>query len=188
MRKLICFLTIMMFTYSGYSQHDSTNRKLPVISIGIRNAYAFYPYNYSLIVNTFNLKNNLSFTYNSTHNTPNKKRNGFQFGYNRYFFKKLGPLLGVSYNYIFGEFTFAGERAKYDGYTYFKNLEYLNLNCGFYYRFKFRKFGVIEPSFALTYIYPIKSIYLNYFNDILWPRFMPNLDIKFYFKRNKPKK
>jgi hypothetical protein len=187
MRKLIYIFTITLFSFNVNAQQDSAVRKIPFLSIGMKNAYAFYPYNYSLGINSFNLKNNFSFTYNSTHNTPRLNRHGFQVGYNRYFFKKLGPLFGLNYNYVFGEFSFAGERAKYSGYTFFKNLEYLNINCGFFYRFKFQRFGILEPSLTLTYIYPIKAIYMDYFNDILWPRLMPNLDIKYYFKRNKVK-
>ena len=171
----------MISMFSAYSQ-DTTSKKLPVISIGIRNLYGVLPYVYSIGISTNNLKNNFSFGYNKFHKT----RPGIQMAYNRFIFKKYGPIIGLGYNNVQGEFSFAGDRAKYDGYTNFKNLKYFNINCGFYYRFKFRKFGVLESTFIITYFFPTNnSNYINYFKYSTMPRFLPNLDIKYYFKRNK---
>jgi hypothetical protein len=189
MRKLIFISTIILFSHTVYSQQDSTIRKMPILSIGIRNFYGVLPLYYTIGINTSNLKNNFSLTFNNFHNyrTNSLKRPGIQVGYNRYFLKRSGPLLGLSYNYIFGEFGYSNGQ-KNNGYTFFKNLEYLNLNFGYYYRINFRKFGILEPSITLSYFYPTSnSNYRNYFQYSTNPRLIPNLDIKYYFKRNKVK-
>jgi hypothetical protein len=189
MRKLIFFFIIIQFSLIVRAQQDSTNRKMPVWSTGIRNVYAVLPLYYSFGINSPNLRNNLSLTYNNRHNyrTNTFKRPGIQVGYNRYFLKRTGPLLGLSYNYIFGEFGYSNGQ-KYNSYIHFKNLEYLNLNFGFYYRINFRKFGILEPSITLSYFYPTRSSnYRNYFEYSTNPRLIPNLELKYYFKRNKVK-
>lgn len=176
-----------MLGFSAYSQDTIPHKKSPVLSVGIRSLYAIMPYTYSFGVSTFNLKNNFLISYNNFYNVVQEKRPGIQFGYNRYFFKKTGLFFGVSYNHIFGNFGYTtGE--KYNGSIFFKNLEYLTIDCSFYHRFKFRNFGVIEPSLALTYFWGIKSNDRDFFYDLTMPRFLINFDIKYYFKRNKSKK
>jgi hypothetical protein len=185
MKERICGV-LMMCMLSAYSQ-DTIPNKSPVISIGIRNLYGVLPYNYCIGINTFNLKNSYHLAYNSFHNNKNNSlwRPGIQFGYTRNFFKKTGLILGLSYNYVKGDFSFYGDRAKYIGSTNFKNLEYLNLNLGLFHRFNLRKYGIIEPSITITYFSPIKSLHKEYFSHSTMPRLLPNLEIKYYFKRNK---
>ena len=179
MKVRICVVLIMCML-SAFSQ-DTIPEKLPIISVGIRNLYGVLPYVYSLGISSNNLKNNFLFSYNKFH----KKRPGIQIAYNRYFLHKFGPIVGLGYNYTHGVFEYAGMRRD-EGYIGFKNLQYFNLNCGYYYRFKFRKFGIIEPSLIITYFFPTNNNnYINYFNYSTMPRFLLNLDMKYYFKRNK---
>ena len=184
MKTIISIFISVIFTNKAYSQ-DTIPKKTPVFSIGIRNAYAILPYNFYFSINSFNLKNNLSLSYNSYYNVSFVKRPGFQLAYNYYFFKKMGLFSGIGLNYIYGQFSFGSDKVKYIGSTYFKNLEYLNINCGYFYRFYLGKFGILEPAITLTYIQPIKSIHYDYFHYNMMPRFIPNLEVKFYFKRNK---
>lgn len=180
--KKVLFIVLMISIFSAYSQNTIPKKK-PVLSIGIRNLYGVVPYVYSLGISTNNLKNNFSFAYNRFH----KKRPGIQIAYNRSFLNKYGPIVGLGYNYAQGVFEYAGLRRD-DGYVGFNNLQYLNLNCGYFYRFEFRKFGVLESSFILTYFFPTNnSNYINYFKYSTMPRFLPNLDLKYYFKRNNTK-
>ena len=178
--KKIVFIVLIISMFSAYSQ-DTTSKKLPVISIGIRNLYGVLPYVYSSGISSNNLKNNFLFGYNKFHT----KRPGIQIAYNRYFFIKYGPIVGFGYNCAQGVFEYAGLRRD-EGYFGFKNLQYFNLNCGFYYRFNLNKFGILESSFIVTYFFPTNnSNYINYFKYSSMPRFLPNLDIKYYFKKNK---
>ena len=186
--KKIVFIVLMISMFSAYSQDTIPNKK-PVLSIGIRTLYGVVPYVYSLGMSTNNLKNYFSFAYNSFHNNKTNSlwRPGIQIAYNRYFLNKYGPVVGLGYNYAQGVFEYAGLKRD-EGYIGFKNLQYFNLNCGYYYRFKLNKFGILESSFNITYFFPTNnSNYINYFKYSTMPRFLPNLDIKYYFKRNKPK-
>jgi hypothetical protein len=183
MKARFCAILVACF-FSSYSQ-DTTIKKLPVLSIEIRSIYGILPYNYSLGINTNNLKHNFSLTYNSYYNTPFVKRPGVQLGYNFYVFKKCGLTSGISMNYIWGEFDFAGEKAKYEGYTRINNLSFFTLNSGFFYRFKLGKYGIIEPAITVTYNYTFKKLNKDYLDDQTMPKLLLNINVKYYFKRNK---
>jgi hypothetical protein len=63
------------------------------------------------------------------------------------------------------------------------------IETGYYIRFKNHDFGIFEPSLSISYFYLLNSNSKIIFeNNSERNEILINLNLRYYFKRNKPKK
>lgn len=177
---ILCLVNIRL---SG--QTDSVQNKKFNVALGSEFLLGFFPTKISVKVNNKNLSNNFNLSYSYSIEQFDAFK-GYEIGYSHNFFKKTGVSLSLSYCYFRGKYVYVtGE--KYNGYVIFQDLQFLKLQSGLFYRFKFNYFGILEVQTNVYYQYFLKDIYWNYkYYNKLWS-FYPNLELIYYFKRNKVK-
>jgi hypothetical protein len=179
MRIVIYVLIIFIYT-NGIAQEEFISKR-PVFSFGCQNRYVVIPYNFSIGIASNNLKNQISLSYNIGFVLT-----GFQFGYQRYFFNTRGIHFGVNYIQSYGKFNYVDPNTK--SYKFVTNLNMFKAEIGYYFRLKMHYFGIFEPSITISYQYPINSNSKIIFKDDFEFRpVMLNLNLRYYFKRNKTK-
>jgi len=179
MRNIL--LLVFCFGISiSFAQEEAISKR-PVISLGCQNRYIIAPYNISIGLSNNNLKNQIRIAYNLII-IPR----GLQLGYQRNFFKRNGIQIGVNYIHFLGKFNYVNPDSKI--YEYATNLNMFKAEVGYYFRFKMHDFGIFEPSFSISYQKPINSnsklIFDQYY---LFKEVFFNVNLRYYFKRNKPK-
>ncbi len=188
MRTLIILLILTLLHFEiTLAQNDSITKKKCIVISNQLGFFYIIPNKLSINVSTANLNSNIRFSYCNNFYSTGFDTPGFEFGYTQYIFKKFGIKMGANYEHYFGDFTFIGDNAKYEGYTKLNELQLITTNLGFYYRFKSKKYGIIEPSVNVNYIYPIKKIYDDYMRSNFFIKAYLSLELKYYFKKNKPK-
>jgi hypothetical protein len=178
MLGLVCFRVL--------GQTDSVHNKKFNVALGSEFLLGFFPTKISVRVNNKNLSNNFNLCYSYSVEQFDAL-NGYEIGYSHNFFKKTGVSIGLSYCYFKGQYVYVTGQ-KYNGYVVFQDLQFLKLQGGLFYRIKFNYFGILEVKANVYYQYFLKDIYWDYkYYNKLWS-FYPNLELIYYFKRNKSKK
>lgn len=188
MKKFIYFFLIinLVTTKTTYSQSEKINGNWN-LGLGIEFALGIFPSRAILYFNDSKLNNKFFLSYNLDLYNVERFKPAFELGYKFSYFNKFGVFCGLSYAHYSGIYGYYNGQ-KYNGYSTIENLDFIRFQSGFFYRYIFPKFGTLESNINLVLQQSLRGLPEEYKRNNPFMFAYPNIELIYYFKRNKPKK
>lgn len=196
---IVSFFLLIINCEILFAQTDTNIvKKKLVLSTNLENIFFILPDKITFAINDYKLRNSMHISLFTPINMFQSHFPSFESGFRHYFFDKFGIFTGVGYACFVGGFQFIhkegtyfknGTKYPYKEFVSFNTLQFLKLQNGFFYRYKGKRFGIFEANINVVFQYPTnfsnRYLYESQYNFLY--HFYPNLEIGYYFKRNKQK-